>query len=101
MVKYVTLVKQRLAGFSTWKLEHVPKDSNEKVDALAVVVTSLLIIETIFVPILTAGFLDSHYSGKPGGRNLPFLDEPHSTVHQHGRTPYREGQGSQGPSSIC
>ena len=29
MAKYVALVKQRLAGFSTWKLEHVSKDSNE------------------------------------------------------------------------
>ena len=43
MAKYVTLVKQRLACFSTWKLEHVPKDSNEKVDALAAVAASLLI----------------------------------------------------------
>ena len=30
MAKYVTLVKQCLASFSTWKLEHVPKDCNEK-----------------------------------------------------------------------
>ena len=35
MAKYVTLVKQRLAGFSTWKLEHVPRDSNERAYALA------------------------------------------------------------------
>ena len=41
MAKYVTLVKQRLAGFSTWKLEHVPKDSNKKADALATVASSL------------------------------------------------------------
>ena len=26
MAKYVTLVKQRLDGFSTWKLEHVPRE---------------------------------------------------------------------------
>ena len=51
MAKYVTLVKQRLAGFSTWKLEHVPRDSNEKVDALAVVAASLPITKTIFLPI--------------------------------------------------
>ena len=50
-VKYVTLVKQRLAGFSTWKLEHVPSDSNEKADALADVAASLPITETIFLPI--------------------------------------------------
>ena len=51
MAKYETLVKQRLVGFSTWKLQHVPKDSNEKVDALAVVAASLPITETIFLPI--------------------------------------------------
>ena len=51
MAKYVTLVKQRLAGFSTWKLEHVPRDSNEKAYALATVAASLPITETIFLPI--------------------------------------------------
>ena len=51
MAKYVTLVKQRLASFSTWKLEHVPRDSNEKADALVVVAASLPITETIFMPI--------------------------------------------------
>ena len=51
MAKYVILVKQRLARFSAWKLEHVPKDSNERVNALAVVAASLPITETIFLPI--------------------------------------------------
>ena len=51
MAKYVTLVKQCLAGFSTWKLEHVPRDSNEKADTLAVITTSLPITEMIFLPI--------------------------------------------------
>ena len=51
IAKYITLVKQRLANFSAWKLEHVPRDCNERVDALAVVVASLLITETIFLPI--------------------------------------------------
>ena len=51
--------------------------------------------------LLPAGFLDSHYPGKPGGRNLPFLDGPHNTVYQHGRTPKQKGPSSQGPSSIC
>ena len=51
MAKYVTLVKQRLGSFSVWKLEHIPKDCNEKADALAVVVTSLPITETIFLSI--------------------------------------------------
>ena len=48
MAKYVTMVKQRLASFSAWKLEHVPKNCNERADALA---ASLPIIETIFLPI--------------------------------------------------
>ena len=38
MVRYVSLVKQRLESFASWKLEHIPRDSNERVDALAVVV---------------------------------------------------------------
>ena len=51
MAKYVTLVKQRIASFSTWKLEHVPRASNEKADALASVAASLPITETIFLSI--------------------------------------------------
>ena len=49
MVKYVALVKQRLDVFSTWKLEHVPRDSNEKSDALVAIAASLPITETIFL----------------------------------------------------
>ena len=51
MAKYAPLVQQRLSTLSAWKLEHVPKDSNEKVDALAAVVASLPIKETIYLPI--------------------------------------------------
>ena len=51
MAKYVTLIKQRLVSFLAWKLEHVPRDCNERVDALAVVAASLSITETIFLPI--------------------------------------------------
>ena len=51
MVKYVSLVKQCLSSFPVWKLEHVPKDSNEKADALASVAASLPITKTIFLPI--------------------------------------------------
>ena len=51
MVKCVSRVKQRLSSFPVWKLEHVPKDSNEKVDALASMTASLPITETIFMPI--------------------------------------------------
>ena len=51
MAKYVTLVKQRLGSFSTWKLEHIPRDCNEKAAALAVMAASLPITKTIFLPI--------------------------------------------------
>ena len=51
MEKYVSRVKQRLNYFSDWKLEHVPRGSNEKADALASVDASLTITETIFMPI--------------------------------------------------
>ena len=51
MVKYVTLVKQQLAGFSTWKLEHVIRNFNERADTLAAGGASLPITETIFMPI--------------------------------------------------
>ena len=51
MEKYVSLVKQHLGNFSGWKLEHIPRDCNEKSDALAIVAASLPMIETLFLPI--------------------------------------------------
>ena len=51
MAKYVALVKQCLGSFLAWQLEHIPKDCNEKADALANVAASLQITETIFMPI--------------------------------------------------
>ena len=51
MVKYVSRVKQRLISFPVWKLKHIPRDSNEKADALAFVTASLPITEAIFLPI--------------------------------------------------
>ena len=51
MAKYMGLVMQRLGSFTTWKLEHILRDSNEKADALAVVFTSIPIKEIVFLPI--------------------------------------------------
>ena len=51
MIKFVCLVKLRLGSFVAWKLEHILRDSNEKADALEVVVASLLIKETMFLPV--------------------------------------------------
>ena len=42
MDKYMGLVKQRLRSFTAWKLEHFLRDSNERVDAFAVVAGILM-----------------------------------------------------------
>ena len=49
MTKYVFLVKLRLESFVAWKLEHILRGSNEKVDALAIVVASLPTKETVLL----------------------------------------------------
>ena len=51
MTKYASLVKQKLNTLSAWKLEHVPRDCNERADALAAVAASFPITETVFLPI--------------------------------------------------
>ena len=51
MAKYASLVKHKLKTLSAWKLEHVPRDDNEKADALASVDASLPIREIVFLPI--------------------------------------------------
>ena len=51
MAKYVSLVKQRLGMFSAWKLEHIPKDCNEKANALAAVAASFPMTKIVFLPI--------------------------------------------------
>ena len=49
--KYVCLVKLRLESFAAWKLEHIPRGSNEKTNALATVVASLPIKEIVLLPV--------------------------------------------------
>ena len=51
MEKYASLVKQKLSTLSAGRLEHVPRDRNERADALAAVAASLPIKETIYLPI--------------------------------------------------
>ena len=51
MAKYVCLVKLQLKSFAAWKLEHIPRGSNEKLDALAALAASLPSKETILPPI--------------------------------------------------
>ena len=48
MARYMGLVKQQLGSFAAWKLEHILRDSNERANALVVVVASILIKETVF-----------------------------------------------------
>ena len=49
MIKYICLVKLRLENFAAWKLEHIPRGSNKRADALAVVVASIPIKEMVFL----------------------------------------------------
>ena len=51
MVKYASLVKQRLESFVAWKLEHILRDLNEKVDTLVAVAASFPIKEIIFLTV--------------------------------------------------
>ena len=51
MAKYVSLSNLQLGSFAAWRLEHIPRSSNRKVVALAVVATSLPIKETMLLPI--------------------------------------------------
>ena len=49
MTKYICLVKLRLESFVAWKLEHIPRGSNENEDALAAVAASLPTKENMFL----------------------------------------------------
>ena len=51
MAKYVSLINLRSGSFVPRRLEHVPRNSNEKADTLAVVAVSLPIKETELLPI--------------------------------------------------
>ena len=51
MVKYVSLINLRLGSFTAWRLEHVQRSSNEKAVALATIVVSLPIKETVLIPV--------------------------------------------------
>ena len=51
MAKYESLVKHHLGSLEAWKLEHIPKEYNEKADALAAIAVSLPMTETVILPI--------------------------------------------------
>ena len=50
MAKYVSLINLWFGSFAAWQLEHIPRSSNRKVDALVAVVVSLPIKETVLLP---------------------------------------------------
>ena len=49
MTKYVSLINLRLGSFVARQLEHVPRNSNKKADALSAVAVSLPIKETMLL----------------------------------------------------
>ena len=49
MTKYVSLVNLQLGSFITWLKINVPRDSNEKADALAAIASSLPIKEIVLL----------------------------------------------------
>ena len=51
MAKYVSLVNLGLGSFTAWQLEHIPRNSNKKADALAAIAASLPIKETMLLPV--------------------------------------------------
>ena len=51
IAKYVNLINLRLGTFAAWRLEHIPRRSNRNADALVVLAASLLIKETLLLPI--------------------------------------------------
>ena len=51
MTRYVSLVNLLLGSFTAWRLEHVPRNTNEKADALATIAASLPIKEIVLLPV--------------------------------------------------
>ena len=51
MAKYVSLINLRLGIFAAWRLEHVPRSSNEKADSLVSIDVSLPIKKTVLLPV--------------------------------------------------
>ena len=47
MVRYACLIKQRLGSFTAWKLEHIPRDLNEKANALPALAASISVKKKI------------------------------------------------------
>ena len=87
MTKYASLVKPKLDTLLTWKLEHVPRECNERADALAIVAASLPITETVFLPIY---YQPDSFILRAQVNQVekvpPSWMDPHTTIHSHGGT---------------
>ena len=84
MTKYVCLVKLRLDSFVAWKLEHIPRGSIEKVNALAVVVASLPNALPCLLPIEVVNCCQL---SKRDRRSMSLLDDSNSSLSKLGRAP--------------
>ena len=51
MVRYLSGMESRLAKLSNWRVKRVPREENEKVNALAEVTATLPITESIMLPV--------------------------------------------------
>ena len=51
MAKYVSLINLQQRSFAAWQLEHVPRSSNEKADALVAIAASLPIKKAVLLPV--------------------------------------------------
>ena len=80
MTKYVSLVTLRLGNFVAWRLEHISRDSNEKVAALAAMAASIPIKETVLL--LPARVVDYYHLGKRNRRNVFLLDDSNSFLFE-------------------
>ena len=49
MARFVGLVKQQLGSFSAWRLEHILRVSNERVDTLVAMAASILTKDIVFL----------------------------------------------------
>ena len=86
MTKYVSLVNLQLGNFAAWRLEHVSRYSNKKADALAAVTASLLIKETVLLPVYYQPESSITTNRVNEIDKVSFLDDSNSPLFELGRT---------------
>ena len=73
MVRYSSLVKQRLGSFATKKLEHISRDLNERANTLV------------------AGVVYYNQPSESDRRSMPFLANPYNSLFELGRVARKQG----------